>query len=517
MLALQKNDVFADRYLLLDLIGTRGISEVWACEDLQDDGAIVAVKLYSPLDKTDELFLQKLKQDASINQSVRHPNLLQIRRFDIYAGTPFLVMSYMEQGSLRKRLLENGPLKEYEIAVLLKQIGGALHHLHTAEPEQLHENIKPDNILITEDADYVLADFRIHNKVKVLLPRKSSQPEGTPTAYAPPELFTVRPDMYKASDIFALGVTIYELCTGQLPWMGNGGLSLLQGASVPYLPPSYSKELNKIVTACMDPKWENRPTAEELALEGNYFIDNDRWKPYGRFSVAKVDVVQYKKGSPLKVAIWIGAILLALSAAGYYLYTQTDQLQTTFGTIARSDENTTDTLTLSESSDNEGLKTTPEEPARAQETAVTVNKPAAPPKEETVSRPVSTAVKTPAPPATQAATTPALQPEPKKTAYPAPASAEEYLAQLQNKKIPQNVREGWRKDVWRFFDRRASVNYVVGNELVGILSADELVDIMLDRENTGSIRIDSTRKNAAGKVEQVFVYVPESVANEEEQ
>lgn len=507
MLALQKNEVFADRYLLRNLIGTRGISEVWVCNDLQENDAIVAVKVYAPLDRVDEKFMLKLKQEVTANQELSHPNLLQIKDFNIYAGVPYTVMPYMEQGSLRRRLLEGGPLKEYEIAVLLKQVGGALHHLHTLEPPHLHQNIKPDNILLTENENYVLADFRIHNQVRAVLPRMGAIPEASPTAYAPPELFTVRPSTHEASDIFALGVTIYELCTGQLPWMGNGGLSLLQGAAVPYLPATYAKELNNIVTACMDPKWENRPTAEELAMEGNYYIDNQRWKPYGRFSANKVDVVQYKKSSPLKAVLWVAAILIALSAIGFFLFTQTDVLKNTFGSAAESDA-MDQAIVVTETDENGGDEDTPSERAASeQETApatpLAQDRTPPPAVEERTTR--TTAAETP--PSEPAATQPEREPEVKRPAYPKPASAEEYLAQLQNNKIPYSVREKWRQDVWRFFDRRAAVNYVVGDELVGILSADELVEIMLDRENTTAIRIDSTTRNAAGKVERVFVHV----------
>lgn len=517
MLALRENDVFADRYLLVDLVGTRGISEVWACEDLLENSAVVALKIYTPLDKTDEQFLQRLRQEVASSQPVRHPNLLHIEKFDIYHETPYLVMPYMNNGSLRRKLIEQGPLAEFEVAVLLKQIGGALNQLHTADPVQLHQNIKPDNILLTEDEHYMLANFKVHNQIRSLLPRLQGHSEGATTAYAPPELFSVRPDAYPSSDIFALGVTLYEACTGKLPWMGNGGLSLMQGAAIPYLPTHYSKELNNIVTACLDPKWENRPTAQELVTEGNYYVDNYRWKPYGRFSASKVDVVKYEKRSPLKVIKWAAAILVILAVLGALVYTQTDLLQDPSGKDKETVHVAKEKLEVDETSENEGSELAATTTDDERETALP---PAAPaprqepelPKEEVVT-PVNESEADEAP-RTEPVTPPVRKTEPKRTAFAPPSTAEDYLKQLQNKNIPLNVREQWRQDVWRFFDRRAAVNYVVGDQLVGILSADELVDMMLDKEKVNSIRVDSTKKNASGKIDQVFVHVQESTQEE---
>ena len=513
MLALQKNDIFAERYQLQEVIGSRGTSEVWMAADLLEDREIVALKIYAVLDKSDQPFLERLQKDIEYEQPLQHPHLLQLDYFNVYHGAPYVVMPYMNGGSLRGKFLQDGPLTELQVAIILKQIGSALQALHAAEPPYLHQNIKPDNILVVAEDDYVLADFRIHNQLKAVLPRVTGQAETSTIAYASPEQFTVRPGTYKASDIFSFGVTLYEMCSGQLPWMGNGGLSLLQGAAVPYLPVSYSRELNNIITACMDPKWENRPTAEELVREGNYFIDNNRWKPYGRFSVAKVDVVKYDKRSPVKTAIWVLAVLAALSVAGYLLYTKTDIIQNTFNQVAITPDPTetdsTEATIVSDTSSNEGNEELMANTTEAQEIEREAESPPPVQPQERENTPERAVVTTaPAIPTEQMPKRVATA-ETRQPAYKKPATAEEFLARMQNNDIPLDVKERWKADIWRFFDRKAAVNYVVNGELIGILSADELIDIMMDAEDTTAIRVDSTNRNAEGKVDQVYVSVQE--------
>ncbi|MDX5483078.1 MAG: serine/threonine protein kinase, partial [Hymenobacteraceae bacterium] len=260
MPTLQHNDIFAGRYLLDECLASRHLAEVWKVKDLLAEGTL-ALKVFVPANKLDASTLAQLKADCTKISQLSHPHLLQYRHFDVHEGIPYLLMPYLPHGSLSRRVQENGPLEEQEVAQLLKQVASALHYLHTRQPLLLHHAIRPENILITPKNTYVLTDHGLNYRTRSSLHKAADQAGVTDAAYAPPELFSAHPTRNEAGDIFSLGVTLYEVCTGELPWMGKGGISLLQGAAIPYLPGTYARVLSNILRACLDANPEKRPGA----------------------------------------------------------------------------------------------------------------------------------------------------------------------------------------------------------------------------------------------------------------
>ncbi|MFD2247426.1 serine/threonine protein kinase [Pontibacter ruber] len=500
MPTLQQNDVFADRYRLKDLLGTHGISEVWLAEDQQESREMVAVKVYAPQFRLEEQVLNQLREDYVRINELDHPHLLQFHHFDQHQGMPYLVLPYMENGSLAQRLYDKGPLTAYEIALLLKQAGSALHYLHTQQPPVLHQSIKPENILIAEDESYLLADFGISNRTRILLRKATGLDTSLPAAYAAPEFFAAQPVKNAASDIFALGVTLYELCTGEVPWQGNGGLALLQGAEVPYLPGSYDRVLSNIVRVCLDPNWEKRPTAAELEAEATYFLENGKWKTYGRFGIVTANVIEYKRTPWYKYALAGIAALLVLLAAGYFYYTR----YYLPGKTGKPAENKVITV----------LPNKPDEPKESQSTGST----ATPPPTEPIAQkrsPETTSTKPPAPPKKEAVTTPATEtyksavatqkPALTKPAFAKPRTLRAFLAQMVDEKVPIEVREKWKPDMLKLFAPGAAVYYAEGSEAVSRFSAGEFADILLSADSTSTVTIDSTQEDDSGKIKELYV------------
>lgn len=515
MFALQENEIFAERYLLGQLVGTRGVSEVWVAEDQMVVGAVVALKIYAPLNRVDQVSLDLLRNDIQNNQSLNHPHILRFNGFEVYQGTPYLVMPYMANGSLSSRLQEKGPFTEQELALLLKQMGSALRYLHNLDPAYLHQNIKPDNILIADDGGFILTDVGLTHRTRNALHRSIGLANALPTAYAPPEQFTSQPTANAASDIFSFGVTLYELCAGHLPWMGGGGVSLVQGAAVPYIPDTYPRVLSNIVRACMDVAWEKRPSAEELEAEGAYFLQNGNWKTYGRFGIVTVKLAEPEREFPLKKILIAVAILILLSLGGYALYIYQQQLPA----AVAGDEADAVVLTTAAARDKIETEQERNRPQEA-EAATTAPQPAqsaaaATPSATPATAP-ATSPATPTVPARRPMAKAAAKPKAKvpvkrlatrKPAYPKPTSLEGYFSELRNEDIPIEERESWKPAILRYFSDRAAVNYVVRGELIGILSADEIVDILLSSEDSTRVRIGNVSRNETGKIEEITVNV----------
>ena len=224
MLDLSPNQIFHGRFQLLHVLGRGGFSEVWRAYD-RTSQMDVALKVYSGVDAEGiEIFRRGFQRVFELN----HTNLLKPTNFDVSReGQPYLVMRYCREGSALKN---RGKANEAELARLLAGIGEALGYLHRDDVGIIHQDIKPDNFLIANNGDYLLTDFGISTEVKQRMAafqgpeqRRSvddSQIGVTPPAYRGPECFQRE---YKeglpleATDIWALGASVYELATGEMP------------------------------------------------------------------------------------------------------------------------------------------------------------------------------------------------------------------------------------------------------------------------------------------------------------
>ncbi len=280
MTATLSNDLFAGRYRLVSMIGRGGFSEVWKAEDGMAENTVVAIKIYAPNGGLDDYGISQFRGEYVMTSGLNHPNLLRVHYFDIYKGSPYLVMPFFERGSLNRVIQERGgQLTETEVAAVLKDVSAALAYLHSQQPSILHQDIKPDNILVTADDRCILMDFGISTRTRNTLRKQTSSNTSTSltAAYAPPERFLANPFSNPCSDIFSLGVMLYELCTGDVPWQGYGGITLLKGAPIPELPDTYSEELNKLMRYCLQQDASKRPSAEDIYKAASCYLQNKSW------------------------------------------------------------------------------------------------------------------------------------------------------------------------------------------------------------------------------------------------
>lgn len=270
---MNENNLFHNRYFLERLIGRGQFSEVWLAKDTETD-LEVALKIYAPATGLDDHGLNVLSHEFAIVINANHENLLRPLHYAASEDRkPYLVLPYCKNGSLQKDV---GKFSEEQAWHLLRDVANGLAFLHAMQPMIIHQDIKPDNIMVGNDGKtYMITDFGISTHSKSALRKSMStafKSAGT-MAYMAPEKFgeTVEPIM--ANDIYSLGCTVFEMLTGNVPFGEFGGLTHKAGAGIPKLSGYYSDDLKKVLVMCLQLNPDDRPSAVQLAHLAQTFID----------------------------------------------------------------------------------------------------------------------------------------------------------------------------------------------------------------------------------------------------
>ena len=273
---------FHSRYELIRKLGSGGFSEVWLAEDTKADRMQVALKVYASAGGLDEEGVQIFSHEFSLLFDKNHMNLLRPNHYDEHERRPYLIMPFCENGSA-KRLI--GEITEEAAWRLLHDVAAGLAYLHSRSTPDIHQDIKPENILINDQGEFLITDFGISTNARSTL-RKSAinqtSQEGGTIDYMGPERFGRTNEPIKASDIWSLGVTMFELLEGRLPFpMGLGGLAQKGGAEIPEMTGKYSKELKGIIYKMLAKETWDRPTAEVIKREAERHLGIGEKDPIG--------------------------------------------------------------------------------------------------------------------------------------------------------------------------------------------------------------------------------------------
>lgn len=247
-----------DRYVLREYKGSGSFGEVWKAYD-EMVGAEVAIKIYISLD---ERGVEEFRDEYRATIGIQHENLLITKHFDIWEHRPFLIMKFCEQGSATT-LIEKAD--ETTLWRFIHDVAAGLDYLHSLEEPMIHQDIKPDNILIGPHGRFLITDFGISRRLRSTMRKQSKRAVAAgATSYMGPERFEENPMPVKASDIWSLGASIYEIATGELPFSGMGGVMQKNGAARPRLSGQWSEDLNMVMRSCLAADTWNRPKASEL-------------------------------------------------------------------------------------------------------------------------------------------------------------------------------------------------------------------------------------------------------------
>lgn len=261
-------NMFAERYELIRLLGRGGFSEVWLARDMRTE-AELAIKVYATSGGLDSEGVKMFTQEFSVVTGINHTNLLRPTYFDEWNGIPYLTLPYCKQGSAFKYLAPGNKITEHECWQMLHDVASGLAYLHSKNPVIIHQDIKPDNILINDEGEYMITDFGISKRIRRtfinVAPNDDEYSSGT-QMYMGPERFGTDRRPALANDIWSLGAMMFELMAGYAPFGDQGGLLQKNGAEVPIIhDEEYSEELKHIVYMCLSLERHDRPTAKQLA------------------------------------------------------------------------------------------------------------------------------------------------------------------------------------------------------------------------------------------------------------
>ncbi|MCS7172283.1 MAG: PASTA domain-containing protein [Armatimonadetes bacterium] len=278
MMAVTVGTVLAGRYELLEPVGQGGMATVFRARRLTD-GAVVAVKVLHEHHAHDREFVERFQREARAASQLRHPNIVPVLESGSDRGVHFIVMEFVEGTDLKTLLRRRGRLREEEVVRIAVEVCKALAYAHARGI--VHRDIKPQNILITPEGAVKVTDFGIARAATSATITEAGTVLGS-VHYLAPEQALGNP-VGPGADLYALGVVLYELLTGRLPFEGESpiAIALRHVHDLPPPPRSVNPEISPRLEGIVLRSLAKSPlhryrSAEELSadLEGR----SDAWR-----------------------------------------------------------------------------------------------------------------------------------------------------------------------------------------------------------------------------------------------
>ena len=264
--------VIAERYRIISLLGRGGMGEVFRADDLTL-GQPVALK-FLPKSMTDEFMLERFRNEVRIARRISHPNVCRVYDIGETDNQVFLSMEYVDGEDLSSLLQRVGRLPSDKALEIARKICAGLAAAH--DKGVLHRDLKPSNIMLDRRGEVHIMDFGLAGLAHEIEDVRS----GTPAYMAPEQL--AGNEVTARSDIYALGLVLYELFTGKPAFEGktHDEIMRVRRESTPHRLSTLVRDLDPavqlVILRCLEEEPENRPSSALIisaALPGGEYLD----------------------------------------------------------------------------------------------------------------------------------------------------------------------------------------------------------------------------------------------------
>lgn len=219
---IQIGKLFAGRYRILKSIGRGGMADVYLAKDLILDNEEVAIKVLRTNYQTDQIAVARFQREARAMAELNHPNIVSIRDIGEEDGQQFLVMEYVDGSDLKKYIQDHAPLSNNEVVRIMEEVLSAMTLAH--QQGIVHRDLKPQNILLTKDGTVKVTDFGIAVAFAETSLTQTNSMLGSVHYLSPEQARGSKATVQ--SDIYAMGIMLFEMLTGHIPYDGDSAVTI---------------------------------------------------------------------------------------------------------------------------------------------------------------------------------------------------------------------------------------------------------------------------------------------------
>ncbi|BAQ24895.1 serine/threonine protein kinase [Streptococcus troglodytae] len=219
---IQIGKLFAGRYRILQSIGRGGMADVYLANDLILDNEEVAIKVLRTNYQTDQVAVTRFQREARAMAELNHPNIVAIRDIGEEDGQQFLAMEYVDGADLKKYIQDHAPLSNAEVIRIMKEVLSAMTLAH--QKGIIHRDLKPQNVLLTKDGTAKVTDFGIAVAFAETSLTQTNSMLGSVHYLSPEQARGSKATVQ--SDIYAMGIMLFEMLTGHIPYDGDSAVTI---------------------------------------------------------------------------------------------------------------------------------------------------------------------------------------------------------------------------------------------------------------------------------------------------